>query len=74
MSPDWVLTVPAAFWIPVSVAVTVAGALVFYALHRKGDVTAEFSHGLTSFRLEARDRGTPGTGTRSKSKNALPRP
>jgi len=36
--------------------VSVAGALIWYALYRKGDVKAEFAHGKTTFRLEAKDR------------------
>lgn len=34
----------------------VIGALVFYALRSKGYVRAEFSHGKTTLRLEAKDR------------------
>ena len=34
----------------------VAGLLVWYALYRKGDVRAEFGHGKTIFKLEAKDR------------------
>jgi hypothetical protein len=30
--------------------------LIFYALRNKGDVRAEFSHGSTMFRLEAKGR------------------
>jgi hypothetical protein len=56
MSLDMVSALPA-FWITLAiVAMVVVGALVFYALYRKGDVSAEFSHGLTSFKLEAKDR------------------
>jgi len=75
VNPDMVFALPAAFWIVVSIA-AIAGVVVFYALHSKGDVSAEFSHGATSFRLEARDRDTPrSTSTkRSKSRGALPRP
>ena len=56
MSPDMVLALPAAFWIPLVVLAIVGCGLVFYALYRKGDVSAEFSHGLTTFKLEAKDR------------------
>lgn len=34
----------------------IAGALVWYALHTKGDVRAEVSHGRTVFKLEAKER------------------
>ena len=60
MSPDMILALPAAFWITLGVALVVAAGLVFYALYRKGDVSAEFSHGLTTFRLEAKDRAARG--------------
>lgn len=53
MSPDMFF----ACWIVLGVSLAVAGGLVFYALYRKGDVSAEFSHGATRFRLEAKDRG-----------------
>ena len=42
------------FW-PV---IVVVGALIGYALYRKGDVRAEFGHGKTIFKLEAKDRRT----------------
>ena len=35
--------------------VLVAGALIYYALRKKGDVRAEFSHGSTMFKLEAKE-------------------
>jgi|GEM_PF-3475997 len=38
------------------VVLLVVGALIWYALYRKGDVRAEFTHGKTVFKLEARDR------------------
>jgi len=34
-------------------------SLVVYALHRKGDVRAELSHGATKFKLEAKERPAP---------------
>jgi hypothetical protein len=34
----------------------IVGALVWYALHTKGDVRAEVSHGRTVFKLEAKER------------------
>lgn len=76
MIPDAVFASPAVIWIGLCVSLVVAGGLVFYALYRKGDVSAEFSHGLTTFRLEAKDRYIPrSTGiTRSKSRDDLPRP
>jgi hypothetical protein len=36
--------------------IAVGGGLVFYALRIKGDVHAEFSHGKTTLRIDARDR------------------
>lgn len=33
-----------------------AGGLVWYALHEKGDVRAELSHGRTVFKLEAKEK------------------
>jgi hypothetical protein len=33
-------------------------AVIIYALRTKGDVRAEFSHGETRFKLEAKDRPT----------------
>ena len=56
MSPDAVLTLPAVCWVLFTVVVIAVNGVVFYALYRKGDVSAEFSHGLTTFRLEAKDR------------------
>jgi hypothetical protein len=56
MSPDMVFALPAAFWAALAIFATVVAGLVFYALYCKGDVSAEFSHGLTTFRLEAKDR------------------
>jgi len=38
--------------------VVMAGLLVFYALRSKGDVRAQFSHGSTMFKLEAKGRTT----------------
>jgi len=38
--------------------VVMAGLLVFYALRSKGDVRAQFSHGSTMFKLEAKGRPT----------------
>ena len=56
MSPDVVLSLPAAFWVTLTVFASVVCGRVLYALYSKGDVSAEFSHGLTSLRLEAKDR------------------
>jgi hypothetical protein len=36
--------------------VIVGGGLIFYALRIKGDVHAEFSHGKTVLRIDARGR------------------
>lgn len=55
MSPDMIFSLPV-FWIALTIFVIVLGGLVFYALHSKGDVSAEFSHGLMSLKLEAKDR------------------
>lgn len=46
MSPD----------IAVGAVVVAFVGLVAYALYRKGDVSAEISHGATVFKLEAKDR------------------
>jgi hypothetical protein len=45
-----------AFALTTVVIVVVGGILVFYALHSKGDVFAELTHGNTTLRLNARDR------------------
>jgi hypothetical protein len=39
-------------------AVLVGGALTLYALRKKGDVLALFSHGQTVFKLEAKERNS----------------
>jgi hypothetical protein len=39
-----------------SAILLVIGGLVFYALYKKGDVRAMFSHGRTVFELEAKER------------------
>jgi hypothetical protein len=56
MSPDMVLALPATLWIVLGILAALAVCVVFFALYSKGDVYAEFSHGPTSFRLEAKDR------------------
>jgi hypothetical protein len=56
MSPDVIFALPGAFWVLLGVLATLAVGLVFFALYTKGDVSAEFSHGLTSLKLEAKDR------------------
>jgi hypothetical protein len=43
-------------------AMFVLGVLVLYALSCKGDVSAEISHGRTTFRLVAKDRGRSAKG------------
>ena len=43
---------PIVFVVPF--AIVVFGILIFYALRCKGDVRAEFSHGSTMFKLEAK--------------------
>jgi hypothetical protein len=49
-----VALVPGGFWIFLVFVVMVAGMLVFYALYSKVDVKAVFSHGKTTFQLEAK--------------------
>jgi hypothetical protein len=49
-------TLPNAFAIFLVLFVIVTGLLIFYALRNKGDVRAEFSHGATTFKLEAKER------------------
>jgi hypothetical protein len=39
-----------------TVIFVIAASVVFYALYKKGDVRAVFSHGKTIFRLEAKER------------------
>ena len=48
--------VPNASEILVFVLILVFCLLILYALRNKGDVRAEFSHGSTMFRLEAKER------------------
>ena len=43
----------------VALFVLVAAWLVYYALRNKRDVSAELSHGRTSFKLEAKGRSSP---------------
>lgn len=40
----------------VALVIIICGILVFYALRIKGDVFAEFSHGKTILRIDAKDR------------------
>lgn len=56
MSPELAFLLPNAAWVLLGISVIIVCGLVFYALYRKGDVSAEFSHGLTTFKLEAKDR------------------
>jgi hypothetical protein len=49
-------TVPDAVAIFLVLVIVVVGLLIFYALRHKGDVRAEFSHGSTIFKLEAKGR------------------
>jgi hypothetical protein len=53
VSPDIVFTITFA------IVGVVALGLVYYAMHRKGDVSAEVSYGATTFRLYAKDRRVP---------------
>ncbi len=50
------LVFPEGLAVVLLIIIFVAAGLVFYALRNKGDVRAEFSHGSTRFRLEAKDR------------------
>lgn len=47
---------PAALGVVMLIVVAVT-ALVYYALRSKGDVSAQFSHGSTIFKLEAKEPG-----------------
>lgn len=49
-------TLPSNLALLVVAALLVTGGLVFYALYKKGDVRAIFSHGRTVFKLEAKER------------------
>lgn len=48
--------VSANFVIFFTIIVLIFGGLLFYALYKKGDVRAAFSHGKTAFKLEAKER------------------
>ncbi len=48
--------IPAIVAVLVLVSIVIGAALIFYALRSKGDVRAEFCHGRTIFKLEAKDR------------------
>jgi hypothetical protein len=50
-----IMSAPGFIWL-VALITIIAGGLVLYALHKKGDVDAEFSHGATSIKLRAKDR------------------
>ena len=43
---------PIVFVVPF--AIIVVGSIIVYALRCKGDVRAEFSHGSTTFKMEAK--------------------
>jgi hypothetical protein len=47
---------PSSIVVVIFALIVVVGGLVFYALYFKGDVRAQFSHGSTMFKLEAKDR------------------
>ena len=55
--------VPGAVTILLVLSIVTIGLLIFYALRNKGDVRAEFSHGSTIFKLEAKGR-SPARGRR----------
>jgi hypothetical protein len=52
MNFSLLISPPIVFVIPF--AIVVVGSIIFYALRCKGDVRAEFSHGSTMFKLEAK--------------------
>ena len=56
MIADFFSDFPAALSLLIAVVVVVFGGLIFYALRYKGDVSAEVSHGMTSFKLQAKER------------------
>jgi hypothetical protein len=53
---DFLSSIPAGLWFIIAVVVFVFGGLILYALHSKGDVFAELTHGATSFKLQAKER------------------
>jgi hypothetical protein len=55
MTLDLLSQIPAAAWLIIA-ALAVFGGVILFALHRKGDVFAEVSHGQTIFKLEAKER------------------
>lgn len=57
MNPSLFSAVPAGVFGLLVVFVLIAGFLVFCALRSKGDVRAQFSHGSTMFKLEAKESG-----------------
>jgi hypothetical protein len=60
---DFLSSIPIGLWLMVAVVVFVFGGLVLYALHSKGDVFAELTHGTTSFKLQAKERPRVKSGT-----------
>jgi hypothetical protein len=50
------LAIPNALWLVPLLLASVFAIVIVYALIAKQEVRAEFSHGSTSFRLEASDR------------------
>jgi hypothetical protein len=57
MNPSALLSgLPAALGV-VALSIVAGTVLIYYALRRKGDVRAEFSHGSTMFKLEAKEPG-----------------
>lgn len=51
------LAVSLALWSKGSIEKLMCGGMVLYALWCKGNVNAEYSHGNTTFKLEAKERG-----------------
>ncbi len=52
MNISLLVSPPSVFVVPFTIVVV--GSIIVYALRCKGDVSAEFSHGSTMFKLEAK--------------------
>jgi hypothetical protein len=60
MTISGLLSLPSGVAAYASIFPLVIGGLVFYALYKKGDVRAVFSHGKTVLELEAKERNQSG--------------
>jgi hypothetical protein len=49
-------TLPAVVWTSVFLSRLMYGCITLYAIHRKGNFSLEYSHGRTTFKLEAKER------------------